>query len=78
MRKYLSSEKILICLLSDRYNLYDCKNHGLYQVEKDSTDTLCNICGKQGKLLKDINRLKNDFKVSDLEKSTLDHIFGNY
>lgn len=78
MRKYLASEKILICLLSDRYKLYDCKNHGLYQVEIDSTDTLCNICGKQGKELNNINRLKKDFNVSDLEKSTVDHIFGNY
>lgn len=78
MRKYLASEKVLICLLSDKYKLYDCKNHGLYQVENYSEDTTCNICGKQGKQLKDINRLKNDFKVSDLDKSTFDHIFGNY
>ena len=76
LRNYISSEIVLISLISNKYNLYDCKEHGLYQIEVDSTDTTCNQCGKQGKLVRNLDKLRERFKMANIDKNSLEHILG--
>jgi hypothetical protein len=61
-RIYEITEKWLIaCVDTEKFNTYECEEHGIYKKSKDSDDGKCIYCGKVHEPLEDIEELKKQF-----------------
>jgi histidinol phosphatase-like PHP family hydrolase len=65
MRKLEKTEKFIIAMSDDNYTAYDCTEHGIFLNKKDDDNGKCPhpMCDGQVSIIKDINKLKEKFKV---------------
>ena len=65
MRKLQKTEKIIIAIVDDNYTTYDCTEHGIFQIRKDTDDGKCPYSTCKGKvsLVENIAELKEKYRT---------------